>query len=409
MTVTSIHFPHERTMVDYQRTTPVPHRKPLPEGPESAYYQSFVTQPSALPPRNSSRQAPQDLRHNASPNSSQHSRTRTTSSSVFPTNMQLSASPSRSTSGHSGTDAPSPPLQQNFTPTPITYQNRRFSASTTGSGVHAQLKQMQRQGTSTSSAPRRSTSSRSVETPSSYVALMRKQKATVWCDRSQNIDARTAAAQKAAKHRAAMEIHNNLGGASKVVPVAGGGMVGKIRHHGVPKAPGYVAPNLSGAGVPLRLSANEMLGDEENEGRSLTMNENTMTHGRSGSGRSSTKSDRYPSGYPRPQGRHSASGYSTPPSNGESPKENIPELQEVPNHDSSAHKEYFYKKPQENLSSDSQEEQDHFGEMKAPSAADRAAEAAKKAEELRRRGSVDERAMSMRPTRLFVANPDLSD
>lgn len=39
-----------------------------------------------------------------------------------------------------------------------------------------------------------------------------------------------------------------------------------------------------------------------------------------------------------------------------------------------------------------------------------AAEQAKKAEELRRRGSVDERSMTMGGKgRLFVANPDLDD
>jgi hypothetical protein len=42
-------------------------------------------------------------------------------------------------------------------------------------------------------------------------------------------------------------------------------------------------------------------------------------------------------------------------------------------------------------------------------AATTAAEKARKADELRRRGSVDERTTTMTNVRLFVANPDLSD
>jgi hypothetical protein len=48
--------------------------------------------------------------------------------------------------------------------------------------------------------------------------------------------------------------------------------------------------------------------------------------------------------------------------------------------------------------------------MTGPSAVARVEEQAKKAEDLRRRGSVDERAMSMGAgVRLFVANPDVED
>ena len=62
-------------------------------------------------------------------------------------------------------------------------------------------------------------------------------------------------------------------------------------------------------------------------------------------------------------------------------------------------------------------EEDRFGdagELRAPSGysavAMAAAEQAKKADELRRRGSVDERTMTMGGKgRLFVANPDLDD
>ena len=231
---------------------------------------------------------------------------------------------------------------------------------------------------------------------------MRKQKATVWCDRSQNIDPRLAAAQRAAKQRAAMEVHGANSASGRTSTINSGGVVGKIRHGGVPKAPGYVPANLSGAGVPLRLSANEMLGDEEGEGKSL--GDNNMAHARTGSGKSSTNSAKYRSGYPRPdQGRFSST--STPPSGGEdiSPgHEGIPELAGTSGHGARL-----------TTLQTRDESEDSFGdlkEMSGPSAVKQAMEKAKQSEDLRRRGSVDERAMSMGTgVRLFVANPDLDD
>ena len=261
---------------------------------------------------------------------------------------------------------------------------------------------VQRQPTTTSISsglPRRSTSGRSTATnsPTSYVALMRKQKATVWCDRSQNVDPRTAANQKAAKHRAHLEVSNSLSatGSGRTSTVSSGGVVGKIRHGGVPKAPGYVPANMSGAGVPMRLSANEMIGDEE-EDRSFVSGDNAMTHGRSGSGKSSTNSAKYRSGYPRAdQGR-----FSTPPSGEGSPSSNDRIVEE------GEKSEYFPTREKTSMS-----DEDSFGELKelsGPAAIETAATQAKKAEDLRRRGSVDERAMSMGTSgRLFVANPDI--
>jgi hypothetical protein len=287
-------------------------------------------------------------------------------------------------------------------PLPPAHHSRQSSSSTTMS--------MQRQPTTTSISsglPRRSTSGRSTTTnsPSSYVALMRKQKATVWCDRSQSVDPRTAAAQKAAKHRAHLEVANsiNAAGSGRTSTIASGGVVGKIRHGGVPKAPGYVPANMSGAGVPMRLSANEMLGDEE-EDRSFVSGDNAMVHGRSGSGRSSTNSAKYRSGYPRAdQGRFSST--STPPSGGEggSPasRDRIPE--ETPTESKT---EYFSTREKPPSA-----DEDSFGEFKelaGPSSVQQAMAQASKSEDLRRRGSVDERAMSMGTgVKLFVANPDI--
>ena len=130
-----------------------------------------------------------------------------------------------------------------------------------------------------------------------------------------------------------------------------------------------------------------------------------MIHGRSGSGRSSTNSANYRSGYPRPdQGRFSST--STPPSEG-SPGQGIPEASETPDE----HKQDYF---DETSMPGGEESEDSFGELKdlsGPSAVQRALEQAKKAEDLRRRGSVDERTMSMGQSgvRLFVANPDLDD
>ena len=161
----------------------------------------------------------------------------------------------------------------------------------------------------------------------------------------------------------------------------------------------------------MRLSANEMLGDED-EGRILGDETSPRLHTRTGSGRSSTKSAKYPSGYPRTGGRYSAN--STPPNGAEegSSNENIPELAETS--DSGAKNDYFSGSGGNGGSGSSSiqaEGEDSFGgvmEMKGPRAALTAAEQAKKAEDLRRRGSVDERAMTMRSgVRLFVANPDL--
>lgn len=178
--------------------------------------------------------------------------------------------------------------------------------------------------------------------------------------------------------------------------------MGKIRHGGVPKAPGYVPANMSGAGVPMRLSANEMLGDEEEE-PGYTRGDNAMNQGRSGSGKSSTSSAKYRSGYPRPdQGRFSST--STPSGDG-SPTANdqIPEEAHGASRGPTA--DYYATREKQDST-----DEDSFGELRemaGPNSAIQAVAAAKKNEDLRRRGSVDERTMSMGTgVKLFVANPD---
>jgi hypothetical protein len=233
---------------------------------------------------------------------------------------------------------------------------------------------------------------------------MRKQKATVWCDRAQTVDVRTEAARRAAKHRAQLAVQSSANSASgRTSTLSSGGVVGKIRHGGVPKAP-YVPVNLSGATVPMRLSANEMLGDEEEE-QGYVRGDNAMLHGRSGSGKSSTHSTQYRSGYPRPDaGRFSSN--STPPSGEGSPsaRDRIPE-ETHPTPDESKTDYYASREKADSIDEDSF---GALGDLAGPNSALIAAKNAKNAEDLRRRGSVDERTMSMGAgVKLFVANPDV--
>lgn len=225
---------------------------------------------------------------------------------------------------------------------------------------------------------------------------MRRQKGTVWCDRAQPEDPRVQAQKRMAKQRAHMELHGAAGSNSLRTNTLSSG---KIRHSGKSGAPtGFSPSTLVGATVPLRLSANE-IGDEDDDRES----EGGMyQHRRTNSNRSSLGSmTHYPSGYQRPQGK-------TPPNE----QANIPEVVETgPQANIVAADTTPTDQSTEDSSAVEQEEQDFggLGDISAPSAADAAIQKAKKAEELRRRGSVDERTTSMTNVRLFVANPDLSD
>lgn len=323
--------------------------------------------------------------------------------SQHPSHQQHARTSSAATASplHRGLSSSQPPSRSSYSPSNHSRQ------SSVASVVLPNNMQRQPTGASiNSSVPRRSTSGRSVATnsPTSYVALMRKQKATVWCDRAQTTDVRTEAARRAAKHRAQLAVQSTSNAASaRTSTLSSGGVVGKIRHGGVPKAPGYVPANMTGAGVPMRLSANEMLGDEEEE-QGYMRGDNAMAHGRSGSGKSSTSSAKYRSGYPRPeQGRFSS--HSTPSGDGSpSAKDRIPEESSAA---PAASTDYYATREKK----ESIDDEDSFGELKemaGPNSGLQAASKAKTAEDLRRRGSVDERAMSMGSgVKLFVANPDI--
>lgn len=273
---------------------------------------------------------------------------------------------------------------------------------------------------------RRSSSSRTPSSPPGYVALMRRQKATVWCERSQAEDPREAHQRRVAKQRALLEVQGG-GGSGRTSTLTSSG---KIRHSAATKISSSTTATMVGSGVPLRLSANE-IGNADDD---WDINGDGSTyHRRTGSGRSSAGSHRFTGGSQRlNQPRLSTSSGNTPPNNEHAEQRfDIPEIVETP----------AVEKPQAQLgqmpgkdnagaraqpggpvsdqnnrpstaqSTESQREED-FGmitELAAPSGAASAARRHHRAEELKRRGSVDDRTSTMSSVRLFVANPDLSD
>ncbi|KAL2350661.1 hypothetical protein BJ546DRAFT_857267 [Cryomyces antarcticus] len=369
-----------------------PRRRPLPQqGPTPQPYSQLPEQQAQQPAQGGSR---------------------VSSSSTFP------QAPSSSTFTSASPTSYQANMTQ-FNPTAKrTLSNATSSTSSTGAsgGATALTRQPTSSGYSTSSI-RRSTSSRSGNSPTSYVALMRKQKATVWCDRAQHEDPRLLAQQRAAKVRAAMEVvgGNNLGRASTSSSGIAGGVRSKIRHHGAPKASSYNPTNLSGAGVPMRLSASEV---DEGESDDDSQHAPWLYHRRTDSGRSSLGSGRRVVSYVNPHtGRISTS--STPPSGqGSSPSDDIPELAEadetpVPTQYGQQRSDYFTQTGgagNSGGSGSSGERENSFGNVaQLPQHKSRRDNERKTSDELRRRGSVDDRTMTMSGVRLFVANPDLSD
>ncbi|MDI1485649.1 MAG: hypothetical protein OHK93_003838 [Ramalina farinacea] len=378
-----------------------------------------------------------------------------------------SAFPPRISSSNKTLPQPPPPPHPTSSPSSATtttttasgYNNPLFtsrrtpSQSTTTSthSTHRALYPARHPSDVSSSRVSRTSSTRSSNpSPSSYVALMRKQKATVWCDRSQHEDPRTVAQKKAAKIRAAREISGpgaldstGAGRTSTSGSFTGSGSLGvrsKIRHHGVTKASavgGYSTANMVGGGVPMRLSANEV-GDEG------TYRGNPGGGGANNGGTGSGRHVRTSSAHSRDSRVISSSGGggggqyltvdtqgsmgsrrmsqgSTPVSGGGGGRDSIPELSEevekpppLPSKDSG---EGAYWGPAGRRKSGLSEgdRENSFGKlggMDAPVSASKVKPEGKSEDDLRRRGSVDERANTMGfigGGRLFVANPDLSD
>ncbi|KAL9070518.1 MAG: hypothetical protein Q9161_004815 [Pseudevernia consocians] len=373
-------------MVDFRRPDPyqLPHRKPLPLVPDipkrtDLQPLSKIVPDIGLPP---ARQPPP--------------------TSTFSSYTRNGPKPPPSSS----------PSSQQY-PNTIAKSRRTPSQSTTSTSHSNSGYPPSRTPSNVSSVLSRNASTRSgaSTTPGSYVALMRKQKATVWCDRAQHEDPRIAAQHKAAKIRAAREITGQVEGRTSTSGSMGSGSLGvrsKIRHHGLPKATGYSGANMVGGGVPMRLSANEV-GDDGNQYEDADS-------ARRISGRSSGD-NRWLSVDQQQRGNRYSQG-STPNGSGQgsSPNDDIPEMAEteetpVPGEQQQQGADYFAHDSSKGGSGGSSERENSFGnvgQMQAP----KAEKESKTIDDLRRRGSVDERANTMGYMgggRLFVANPDLSD
>ncbi|KJZ74469.1 hypothetical protein HIM_06065 [Hirsutella minnesotensis 3608] len=274
---------------------------------------------------------------------------------------------------------------------------------------------------SSSTDLRRSISSRSGGTTApqtGYVALLRKQKATVWCDRAQYEDPRVAAQQRAAKMRANLEV---VGGGPPTTATrtstgisTTGKVAAKIRHHGKTPVVGY-APgenHVGVGGVPLRLSATEVEGESSDDDDAQTTARSH--HRRTGSsGRSSTASGRRGLTYRSSGGAGVQSGHRW--SSGDTPERTGSLTGHHADDGTRPVDDAASGKAHSSKSASSGERADNVAELGGPprlatkshmhSTLTRE-KSVKSAEELRRRGSVDERTATLTSGRLFIANPD---
>lgn len=261
--------------------------------------------------------------------------------------------------------------------------------------------------------------------PNSYVALLRRQKATVWCDRAQHEDPRLAEKQRLAKARANLEVgapsglglgvSSSSNRTSTGLSSAGGKVAAKIRHHGKPGVIGYSPENnyVGVGGVPLRLSATEVEGEDNSEDDAALQR---WHHRRTGSsGRSSTGSGRRgmvyrTSGGLLPSNSHGGSRRWSP---GETPErtDSLADKEtEMGAEDSASGKARSFASGSDGERFDSVPDMTNAARRANNSLMNAALtreKSTKNPEDLRRRGSVDERTMTLTGTgRLFIANPD---
>ncbi|KYK61584.1 hypothetical protein DCS_02727 [Drechmeria coniospora] len=341
-----------------------------------------------------------------------HSRSRTTSSTLFPNQDQVAGQMSL----HVASSSSQPGLAIS--------QSRRSPSVNTFSTTSTMPPPAAYRVSSTTDLSR-SVSARSAGTtcpPSGYVALLRKQKATVWCDRAQYEDPRIVAQQRAARKRANLEVVAGAAAATHAASrtntgiSATGKVAAKIRHHGKTPVVGY-APgenHVGVGGVPMRLSATEVEGETSDEDDGPTAPR--IHHRRTGSsGRSSTGSGRRGLSYrtsngPGTQlGQRWSAGDAPAAEQSESPVGRRSEEPSRPLDDAASGK------ARSSRSGSSAERADNVGELGSPprlaskslmySALTRE-KSVKSADELKRRGSVDERTATLTSGRLFIANPD---
>ncbi|ORY72066.1 uncharacterized protein BCR38DRAFT_454417 [Pseudomassariella vexata] len=324
-----------------------------------------------------------------SPQIYSHSRTRTTSSNVFPVQQPTPMHLQQPSMGHS----------------------RRSPSVNTFSTVSSNTPPAAFR-TSPTTELRRSTSSRSGGQATSYVALLRKQKATVWCDRAQYEDPRIAAQQRAAKQRAHMEVLGGTAPGRTSTGISSAGKVAaKIRHHGKPGVVGYAPENnyVGVGGVPMRLSATEVEGEDSDDDDVAAQR---LHHRRTGSsGRSSTASGRRVVSYRSSGGVGPGKRWSP----GDTPERAGSLVEDKAEYEIGDERNFG--RAQSTRSGSSGERADALPEMGGPSAAKLASnsllnaaltreKSVKNPEDLRRRGSVDERTMTLTAGRLYIANPD---
>ncbi|OBT78587.1 hypothetical protein VF21_02244 [Pseudogymnoascus sp. 05NY08] len=369
---------------------------------EPTYHYPIQRKPMPnLHPHTTGRQAPDS---SFAPTYS-HSRTRTSSSSNNPSN--LSPYPSK----------PSYPQQQHPQQQPTSLHPTRRTPSTHTFSSYTPST------TAASPTVNRTSSSSSRPFPQQqnqgYVALLRKQKATVWCDRAQHLDPRHLAAQRAAKARAHLEVAGapDSGRAMTTTSTAQSGLASggsrvaaKIRHHGKAGLVGYAPASDFGVGVggvPMRLSATEVEGEDSDGDDAVS---SVQHHRRTGSGRSSLGSSKRGVGM-RQSGSGSGARWSGGTPAAVTPRDSQGEFDVVVHPPGGT--------PAGSMASGSSAERgDAVAELDAARVASNSLlkqvggggvtreKSVRNPEELRRRGSVDERTMTMSAQRLFVANPD---
>lgn len=237
------------------------------------------------------------------------------------------------------------------------------------------------------------------------------------------------AAKRQAKMKATMEVIGGGHGGTRISTSGSASLAGssrvtaKIRHGGKAMLVGYTPSELVGGvgGVPMRLSASEVEGgDSDDDGDSA------MNHHRTGSGRSSVGSGRRGLTYSRQSGASStggrwSSGNSPPGERRDSIQEDEAGETPVPIGHPKA-KDYFMSDgngdgTRSAGSGSSGERADNVAELGNADAARLASnsllkstvtreKSVKNPDELRRRGSVDDRTMTMSAGRLYIANPD---
>lgn len=241
----------------------------------------------------------------------------------------------------------------------------------------------------------RSTSDRLVSSSklNSYVASLRKQKATVWCFRPQSTEARAAVQQKGPQKGISLEVVGAK--PRRTGALSSNSMIDKLRHGSVPKAAGCTSPNMAGMNLPTRLLALDTQGKDESERR--VPSKNHMTHSRTVSDQSGIRNDRYRSGYRRTRSMSVKSGSPV--------HEEIVEAIETPRPEQD---QEVYHDARESAGTGSGDSTKSLQEVTEPSPKRQPLRRKAGEEVLRRRGSIDERIAAMPTTqRLFVTNPDI--